>query len=160
MNRKSQKTKPLARSEKLLVRELPDEVLVYDQANDRAHCLNETAAFVWKKCNGRNTIRDIALSLGKRVNATVDEDFVWLALDRLAENNLLKRHPAQSQAVGGMNRRHMMRALGLTAVVALPLVTSIVAPTAAEAATCLPSGAGCGSSPQCCSGLCNAGTCA
>ena len=50
-------------------------------------------------------------------------------------------------------------ALGLGAIVAVPLVTSIVAPTAAQAATCFPSGHACASGPQCCSNLCNANVC-
>lgn len=161
MDRKAQNIRPLARKEDLLVKELPGEVLIYDLARDRAHCLNETAAFVWKRCDGRNTPRDIASSLGKKVNSKIDEKIIWLAIDQLADNDLLKRRPAAPPSLAGMNRRQAVRTLGLTAVVvAVPLVTSIVAPTAAQAATCLPAGSGCGSSPQCCSGLCNAGTCA
>src|SRR5256885_5979019 len=153
---KARSTRPLARKQDLLVRELPNEVLVYDQERDRAHCLNETAAFVWKRCDGRNTTRDIASLLSKKVNSTVDEKFIWLALDQLAENDLLTRRPAQPPSLVGINRRHMMRVLGLTAVVAIPLVTSIVAPTAAQAATCKPAGQPCASGPQCCSNVCNA----
>ena len=37
---------PHARTKDLVIRELGDETLIYDLANDRAHCLNETAAFV------------------------------------------------------------------------------------------------------------------
>ena len=39
---------PRARTSELIVKELPDETLVYDLANDKAHCLNHTAALVWK----------------------------------------------------------------------------------------------------------------
>jgi hypothetical protein len=60
MNQQAKNARPLARKQDLLVRELADEVLVYDLANDEAHCLNETAAFVWMRCDGRNTPRDIA----------------------------------------------------------------------------------------------------
>jgi hypothetical protein len=47
----------------------------------------------------------------------------------------------------------------LAAVVAVPLITSIVAPTAAEAASCFGSGHSCASSSQCCSGICNSNAC-
>jgi len=161
MKQKTRNTRPLARKHDLLVKELPGEVLVYDMTRDRAHCLNETAAFVWKRCDGRNTVPDIALSLGKKSNSTIDEKIIWLALDQFAENDLLARQPARPPALAGMNRRQMIRTLGLGAVVVgVPLVTSIVAPTAAQAATCLPGGSACASGPQCCSGLCNGGTCA
>lgn len=44
MNNSQQR--PLARSEGLVIQEMPDEVLVYDLETNKAHCLNETAAFV------------------------------------------------------------------------------------------------------------------
>ena len=159
MDRKTKNARPLGRKQDLLVRELPGEVLVYDSARDRAHCLNETAAFVWRCCDGRNTPQDIALMLGKKANSTVDERIVWLALNQLADHDLLKHRPATPPSLLGINRRQMVRVLGLGAIVAVPLVTSIVAPTAAQAATCFPAGHACASGPQCCSNLCNSNVC-
>jgi hypothetical protein len=150
------KTFPKARQDKLLVEELADEVLVYDLENDRAHCLNETAAFVWRRCDGRSSARDIARSLGKRVNAPVDEKIVWLAIDQLRRNRLMSEETVPTQLLTGMNRRKMVQALGVAAAVALPVVASIVAPTPAQASTCVPSGGGCTTGAQCCSGLCTA----
>ncbi|MDQ5844969.1 MAG: PqqD family protein, partial [Acidobacteriota bacterium] len=54
------KALPLARQSSLIVKELEDETLVYDQETDQAHCLNETAALVWKNCDGRNSVNEIA----------------------------------------------------------------------------------------------------
>jgi len=154
-------TNPLARKEDLIVKEMVDEVLVYDLKGDRAHCLNQTAAFVWQRCDGRTSPREIARRLGRDVNAKIDERIVWLALDQLAEKGLLAHHATPPASFSGLNRRQMVRALGLAAVVAVPVVTSIVAPRAAQAATCLAAGAACTSSAQCCSGLCQVGgTCA
>ena len=160
MNQKVRNARPLARKQDLLVQELPHEVLVYDIERDRAHCLNETAAFVWKRCDGRNTPRDIARLLGNKGGSTVDEKIVWLALDQLADNDLLERRLVLPPLFAGLNRRQIVRALGLAAVVAVPLVTSIVAPTAAQAATCNASGQPCAAGAQCCSGLCNSNLCA
>lgn len=159
MNEKARTGKPVARKQGLVIQELPDEVLVYDLDRDRAHCLNTTAAFVWQRCDGKNTTAQIARTLGQQLNCAVDEEIVWLALDQLGKNHLLERQPAPPPALMGMNRRAMVRALGLAAVVAVPVVTSIVAPSAVQAASCLPSAAACTSSAQCCSGLCNASSC-
>ena len=147
--------KPVARKEGLVIERLAEEVLVYDTDRDRAHCLNETAAFVWQRCDGRTTTTEIARLLGKQVNATVDEKLVWLALDQLGVNHLLANRPAAPASFAGLNRREMVRALGLAAAVAVPVVTSIVAPTAAQAATCKASGDTCVSSPECCSNVCD-----
>jgi hypothetical protein len=160
MNRQARNAKPVARKQGLVIRKLPDEVLVYDLDRDRAHCLNTTAAFVWQRCNGRNGIVQIAQTLGRQFDCAVDEKIVWLALDQLGRNHLLERQPAPPAALTGMDRRAMVRALGLAAVVAIPVVKSIVAPTAAQAATCIATGQACAVSAQCCSGICSAGKCA
>ena len=158
MNHRAKNVKPLARKEGLVVQELPDEILVYDLDRDKAHCLNETAAMVWRKCDGRATTTAISKALENELRKPVDEKIVWLALDQLGRNNLLEQIPAPPPVMNGLNRREMVRALGIAAAVAIPVVTSIVAPTPAQAATCLPSGAACTSGAQCCSGVCNGGT--
>ena len=157
MDRRARNLKPIARKEGLVIQELPDELLVYDLSRDKAHCLNQTAAFVWRQCDGHMTTGAISQSLEKQFKAPVDEKIVWLALDQLGRNNLLEQRLPPA-FMSGLNRREMVRALGIAAAVAIPVVTSIIAPTPAQAATCLPSGAACTSNAQCCSGVCNGGT--
>lgn len=152
-------TKPRARKQGLVVQALPDETLVYDLDRDRAHCLNETASLVWGRCDGRTTTKEIAQSLTKSLKHPVDEKIVWVALDQLDLNHLLSEESPIPKTIAGMNRREVVRALGLTAAIAIPAVVSIVAPLPAQAATCLGNGQPCSSSPQCCSGLCSGGFC-
>jgi hypothetical protein len=155
MKEKAPNAKPIARKQGLVIQELPDEVLVYDLDRDRAHCLNQTAAFVWQRCNGKNTTAQIARALGQQFDAAADEKLVWLALEQLGKNHLLNKQPTPPPELMGMNRRTMVRALGLAALIAVPVVTSIVAPTPTQAASCFPSGTSCGTGAQCCSGICN-----
>jgi hypothetical protein len=160
MNEKARTAKPVARKQGLVIQELPDEVLVYDLDRDRAHCLNATAAFVWQRCDGKNTTGQIARTLGRQFDCAVDEKIVWLALDQLGKNHLLDRQPAPPPALVGMNRRAMVRAFGLAVFVAVPVVTSIVAPTRAGAtASPLPDGSACSSDSQCLSNCCQGGFC-
>lgn len=152
---------PRARSEKLLIQELPDETLVFDLERDRAHCLNRSAALIWKRCDGKTSVRDISRSVSKELAEKVDERAVWFAMAQFNKDHLLEeplRFPPSMLA--GLNRRQMIRALGVAAAVAVPLVTSIVAPTAVQAVSCAPSGAACQGGAECCSGLCNSNTCA
>lgn len=152
---------PRARTEGLVIQELPDEVLVYDRDRDKAHCLNQTAALVWKYCDGKTTVTNIAKRLELDLKTEhVDEKVVWYALDQLSKDHLLEENMVPPAILAGMSRREMVRVLGLAAVVAIPLVTSIVAPTPAQASTCLPSNASCTAGAQCCSGTCTAGLCA
>jgi len=153
---------PRARKEGLVIQRLADEVLVYDQERFKAHCLNRTAALVWKHCDGRKTAGAIAQALEKDAGTPVGEDLVWLALDQLAKSRLLTERTIPVSGTG-ISRREVIRRVGIAAAIALPVVTSIVAPKAANAINCRASGQACTSSAQCCSGVCTgapSGTCA
>jgi hypothetical protein len=151
------KTKPRARKEGLVVQTLPDETLVYDLERDVAHCLNRSAALVWERCDGQSTTKQIARAVSVEIDLTIDERFIWLALDQLKQKKLLAEIPDRPSTIDGMNRRTALRALGISAV-ALPVVASILAPTPAQAASCLHGGSPCTDPTQCCSGICD-GTC-
>jgi hypothetical protein len=153
-------TRPRARAEGLVVRELPEEVLVYDLDTHKAMCLNRTAALVWKNCDGRRDVAAIARALGAEFDAPVAEEVVWLALERLSRERLLAERVCRPASRASLPRREVIKKLGLAAAIALPAITAIIAPTAAEAVTCLPSGASCTDSAQCCHGVCSGGTCA
>jgi hypothetical protein len=155
---------PQARRTGLIIQEVDGEVLIYDQNTNKAHCLNQTAAKVWKYCDGETSLAEACQALSCDLDTPVDEKLVWYAVDQFSKDNLLEKGIEQPAfIIAGMNRRQMVRTLGLAAVIAVPLVTSIVAPTPAQAATCMPPGQPCGTAAQCCSGLCTgapAGTCA
>lgn len=161
MNQKATGRTPRARSEGLIARELSGELLIYDSDRDKAHCLNETAALVWKYCDGKTTVPKMAQQLGHDLKVeSVDEKIVWYALGELSKDHLLEESVALPGVLAGMSRRQMVRVLGVAAVVAIPLVTSIIAPTPAQAASPLPPGQPCTGSAQCASGLCSGGICA
>jgi hypothetical protein len=151
---------PRARAEGVVVRELDEEVLVYDLGTHRAVCLNGAAAAVWRLCDGRRTPDDIRRALEQTNAGAVPEEFVWLALEQLGRDGLLDaRAPARPPALAGLSRREMIRRVGLAAAVALPAVAAIVAPTPAQAASCLPTGAACSDGAQCCSTVCTNNQC-
>lgn len=124
---------PVARKEGLVVQETAEEVLVYDLTTNKAHCLNQTAAFVWKSCDGSKSVDDISTLLARETGSNVSEDLIWLAIDQLSDKNLLQAPVASKFA--GSSRRDVIKKIGLAAVVALPVVASLAAPTSALAAT-------------------------
>jgi hypothetical protein len=151
---------PQARRSGLIIQEVDGEILIYDQKTDKAHCLNPTAAKVWNYCDGETPLADACSALSHDLETPVDEKLVWYAVDQFSKDNLLEKEiELPAFIIPGMNRRQMVRTLGLAAVVAVPLVTSIVAPTPAQAATCFPNGSACTISSECCSGLCSALIC-
>lgn len=152
---------PTARKTGLVVQEMPGEVLVYDLDSNKAHCLNQTAASVWRSCDGKTAISDIAGIIAADSGSDVSEDLVWLAIDQLSENNLLEK---QFKAkLGGQSRRDVIKKIGLASMVAIPVIASLAAPRSAMAAvSCI-----CGNNNDClilgppCGATCNttAGVC-
>jgi len=116
----------MARQNGLVVQEMPDEVLVYDLNSNKAHCLNQSAAFVWKSCDGTNSVEDIVRQFESNGKGKVTEDFVWLAIDQLNENGLLAGEVAPRFA--GQSRRQVLKTIGLASMVAVPVIASLVAP--------------------------------
>jgi hypothetical protein len=142
---------PRAREDGLLVEELRGELLIYDLTCDKAHCLNPTAALVWRHCDGQTTVNEMARLLEKSLATTLDEEIVWCALNQLEKDGLLEQ--AIELPCGGepITRRALARRLGI-ATVLLPLVTTIVVPAALAAASCgmACSGGTCPSGCTCC----------
>ncbi len=124
--------RPKARSQGLTVQELDTEVMVYDETAARAHCLNATAAMVWRYCDGNTTVAAMAARLGADAGAPVDDDIVLLALSELGDRGLLER-PVRGHVGGAVSRRQALVRLGATAGILLPMITSLVAPTSAAA---------------------------
>jgi hypothetical protein len=152
-------TLPRARQQELIIEELFDEVLVYDLTRNKAHCLNQTAASIWRSCDGHTSVRRIAQQLGKELGTRIDEEFVWIALKQLANSKLLEEPVEIPVHIRGLSRRQMMK-LSLSAAVAFPLVISILAPNAqAQVSECGRSGVPCLRNEQCCSFVCNLGRC-
>ena len=123
---------PIARQTGLVVQEMPDEVLVYDLNNNKAHCLNDSAAFVWRNCDGSNSAADIVREFESSSKGTVTEDFVWLAIDQLHDNGLLES--SVESRFAGQSRRDVLKKIGLASLVALPVIASLVTPQSVMAA--------------------------
>lgn len=139
---------PHARRDGLLFQPIDDEVIVYDTERHKAHCLNRTAAAVWEQCDGQTTVAEVARRLAHEFNVPVDQASVWLAVEQLGKAHLLTE---VSRPQGGLSRRELLKRLGVAAAVALPLVTTIRTPVAAQGASCIPEGDPCtpGGTPCC-----------
>lgn len=151
---------PLCRSENIVIQKLADETLLYDLEVDKAFCLNETSALIWGACDGKKTLAEISSELTKKLNSTITEEIVFLALNSLNKEGLLVHNDKFNNKFNGMSRREVIKKIGLATAVALPVISSLIAPTAADALSCFASGVVCSTSrdtfstAQCCSGTC------
>jgi hypothetical protein len=162
---KSTAALPRARKDGLVIKELTNETLVYDLERDEAHCLNQTAALVWKGCDGKTTIAKMAGLLQNQLDTAVNADVVWLAVKQLRDFHLVESYDEDTVAVPSVSRRNLVLKYAPAALV-LPLIMSISAPTAAQASTnpaCatppFPQGCPCSIDSDCDTSNCNAGVC-
>lgn len=151
--------KPIARKDDLVIQEMGGEILVYDLRTNKAICLNQTSALVWQNCDGTKDALEIAKSIENQLGSSVKEDLVWFALNQLKEETLLDNQEKIDEKFSGLSRREVIKKIGLTSMVAIPVVASLVAPIAAHAQTCTPplnraNGTACTQSCQCSSGCC------
>jgi hypothetical protein len=135
MKSSERSARPRARVEGLIVKELPDEVLVYDLESHKAHCLNRAAAAIWKHFDGKSSISEVASRATGESDGPMDSEVVLLALNQLKKAKLILEDNDSPKPAGHLSRRDLIKRLGLAAT-AVPLVTSILAPTAYANISC------------------------
>ena len=155
---------PKARQADLILQRVSSEVVIYDLRIDRAIHLNEQLTRVWNRSDGQSSIQDIADSIAADTGDSVTVEIVELALEQLAERELLLEvERVDEDESASMSRREMLQKACVASLVMLPALSAITVPTPTSAA----SGAACpglGNDPDCCpctaNGNCASGCCA
>jgi hypothetical protein len=138
-----------AKRDGLVVQAIGDEVIVYDPATHQAHSLNRPAALVFERVDGKASVSEIASAVGDDLGGRSGDRIVEVALDRLGSAGLLTPPTSSS-------RRAVLRGLALALV---PVVTTVLVPRAAAAASCGGNGAPCVAPGDCCTSyICNTAT--
>jgi hypothetical protein len=154
-SRKTAITFPAARADGLLIEHVGDETVVFDVDAKEAHCLKGLASVVFASADGKTSAEDLAAhaekTLGTPVTyANLQEAISQLEACALLDTPLLVRD--------GLSRRDLVKKagyVGAAATVASPLITSLIAPSSALAASSIATGcAGCGKNPDCVSNHC------
>jgi Coenzyme PQQ synthesis protein D (PqqD) len=135
----------------VITRQIQGELLVFDPENNRAHCLNPVSVQIWQLCDGSRTVAQITRALDEKSAVHADDSVVWRSLLQLKKARLLSNSTPLPLEVRRFSRREAGKMLGKTALLVVPLIYSVVVPTPAEAASCLPCGSICLSGGKCCS---------
>lgn len=120
---------PQARNTGIVIQHADQELLVYDLVTHKAFNLNETAMNVFNCCDGETTFD----ALQSKYNLTAE--IVYLALDELKKRDLLEENAAYESPFVNLSRREAIRRAGLASMAALPVISSLVAPSAVSAAS-------------------------
>lgn len=150
---------PLSRSENLVVQDLKNEILIYDLKINKAFSLNETSALVWQGCDGTKDVSQIAGAVGEKLKTPVSEALVQLALDELIKENLIANGSKLESGFNGLSRREVIKRVGLGTMAALPLISTLVAPSAINAASLTACTFACAGNPPVASDTCPQGFC-
>ena len=116
---------PKARTANIVVQNLRDETLIYDLTTNQAFCLNETSAVVFNYCDGKQTFANL------KAEHNLTDEIIFLALDGLKKENLLETQYVSPFA--GLSRREVIRKVGLASIIALSVISALVAPTSVMA---------------------------
>lgn len=138
-------------NQNVIVQDVFEELLVYDRERNIVRRLNRAAAAIWKQCDGRKNVGEIARAVAPQFEEPIDEQAVLLAIQLFTRSHLLSGRVPELARARGVSRRELLTRIGIAAV---PLVTSMAVPTAAQAASCFPATHACTSNSQCCSGIC------
>ncbi len=120
---------PKAITENFVVQDLNDEVLIYDLTKNKAFCLNQTSAIVYQSCDGETTLAELQSKSG------FPQDLIHLTLSELERNKFIEISSDYVSSLNGMLRREAVKKVGLATMIALPIITSVSAPSAANAAS-------------------------
>jgi hypothetical protein len=135
-------------------------VLLYDLKSHQAHCLNRAAALIWEHCDRKQTVGELARLLEQELGVETGEEVVWLGLRQLNKYHLLQEQMAPGAGPERISRRELGRRLGAATALSLPLIASVAAPTAAQAASgLLPNNSRCEVDAECASNCCVANLC-
>ena len=137
----------------VLSRQIGNELVVYDTETHQAHCLDKTAAMIWRACDGTTTVIRLVGNVQKRV-PQFDRASLLAGLVELQKAGLLTPGSFPDEETGSRSRREIIREVAKAAALALPAIVSILVPTPAMAASCFPLGHACTKNSDCCSGNC------
>ena len=120
------------KQESVSIQQVGTETLVYDEHRHKAFCLNESSSVIWLLADGECTIAEISAVASIQLKAPISEDLVRFAIEELRKDELIQSFPL-TEAAQVLSRRAMLRRLGVSGSLLLPMIAAVLAPTAAQA---------------------------
>jgi len=120
---------PLVRNADIVIQHMGKEVFIYDLKTHKTYSLNETSSIIYKACDGKTSFDDL-----KEIHKFTDE-VISLALNDFKREKLLEDDKSVVPPFRGMSRREAIKKAGLSSMIVLPVISSLVAPTSSMAAS-------------------------
>ena len=81
--------KPLAKTKDLVVKRDTGELFIEDLVKNTEIHLNPTSAYVWEKCDGKRSVKEIADEMEFELGMNVSESVVEQAIAKLRSEDLI-----------------------------------------------------------------------
>lgn len=114
------------------IQQIGTETLVYDELRHKAFCLNESSSVIWRLADGEHTVAQMRSAASVELKSEVSEEFVMFALEQLRGDGLVE--PCSMATEGPViSRRALLRTLGVSGALLVPMIAAVLAPPAAQA---------------------------
>ena len=133
MSLRLQKQCPAVRKDQLMCEDVSEECVIYDSRQKRAHHLNSTLTWIWRRCDGKTSIESLAADCERQFNITNGLHVVLTGLEQLDARDLLENTIDINGVMAAGTTAVSRRAVVATGSVLMPLVVSILAPPPAAA---------------------------
>lgn len=122
--------KPKVETSGVIVQNAATELLLYDLQTNKAYCLNETSMKIYEHCDGTKNLA----AIGEILNLEIE--YIFLAVDLFEREKLLNAESRRFfSQYHGLDRRRMLKGAMMSSAVALPLISSVLAPQSVNAAS-------------------------
>jgi hypothetical protein len=129
-----QTDKPRVRQSGLLSENMHRERVIYDNGNKKVHHLNPTMTWVWDRCDGSRTLDELIAALHSETGCDDARGLIVSGLKQLTAANLLEPGSVDLTTLEDERSTVSRRAAVVAGIsMAVPIMTSILAPTPAAA---------------------------
>jgi coenzyme PQQ synthesis protein D (PqqD) len=132
MSPQLQTHRPVVRTDQLVCEDVSGECVIYDAREKKAHHLNSTLTWIWRRCDGNTTMEALADSFERQFNITDGLPVLITGIEQLEARNLLD-NPVNVNLLAAEQTAISRRTVVAGGSVLMPLVVSILAPTPAAA---------------------------
>src|SRR6266496_2468377 len=123
------KLKPARRKDELICEEVSGECVIYDQRQKKAHLLNSTLTWIWRRCDGNTSVEALSKSFAEQFDARNPLEIMSSGLNQLDSRQLLETPINLPEEAGGKISLARRRAIVVGGAVLMPAIVSILAPT-------------------------------
>jgi len=126
---------PARRRDQLISEDVSGECVIYDQRKKKAHHLNSTLTWIWRRCDGNTRVKALSSAFEQEFDASNSLDILFTGLKQLQSRQLLETPVTLPEVATSGKAAISRRAMVAAGSALMPAIVSILAPTPAAASS-------------------------